>query len=130
MAIVLKPEDVAQLVFFVRGEKVMFDADLAKLYGVSTKALNQAMSRNKARFPEDFAFQLSREEFENLRSQIVTTPSGRAHLRSQIVTSVRMADVSCSCLRASTLATAIYLTPKSASTISSKTFWLRRSWMC
>jgi len=83
----LKPENVAQLVFFVRGEKVMFDADLAKLYGVSTKALNQAMSRNKARFPEDFAFQLSREEFENLRSQIVTTPSGRANLRSQIVNS-------------------------------------------
>ena len=48
-------EHLAQLVFFVRGEKVMFDADLAKLYGVSTKALNQAMSRNKARFPADFA---------------------------------------------------------------------------
>ena len=86
-ALALTPENVAQLVSFVRGEKVMCDADLQKLYGVSTKALNQAMSRNKARFPEDFAFQLSREEFENLRSQIVTTPSGRAHLRSQIVTS-------------------------------------------
>jgi hypothetical protein len=50
------PGELAQLVFQVREERVMFDADLAKLYGVSTKALNQAMTRNKARFPEDFAF--------------------------------------------------------------------------
>ena len=73
MAITLKPESIAQLVFFIRGEKVMFDADLAKLYGVSTKALNQAMSRNKTRFPVDFAFRLNREEFVGLRSQIVTS---------------------------------------------------------
>jgi ORF6N domain len=73
MAIVLKPENVAKLVFFVRGEKVMLDVDLAKLYGVTTKALNQAMRRNKTRFPEDFAFRLSREEFDSMRSQIVTT---------------------------------------------------------
>ena len=52
MAVILKPENVAQLVFFIRGEKVMLDADLAKLYGVTTKALNQAMRRNRARFPE------------------------------------------------------------------------------
>jgi hypothetical protein len=65
----------------------MFDADLAKLYGVTTKALNQAMTRNKARFPEDFAFRLTGEEFSNLRSQIVTTSAGRSILRSQIVTS-------------------------------------------
>ena len=45
----------------------MFDADLATLYGVSTKALNQAISRNRARFPEDFAFRLTREEFDNMR---------------------------------------------------------------
>jgi hypothetical protein len=51
----------------------MLDADLTKLYGVTTKALNQAMRRNKTRFPEDFAFRLSREEFDNMRSQIVTT---------------------------------------------------------
>jgi hypothetical protein len=50
VAIILKPENVAQLVFFIRGEKVMLDADLAKLYGVTTKALNQAMRRNKTRF--------------------------------------------------------------------------------
>ena len=73
MAIILKPENVAKLVFFVPGEKVMLDVDLAKLYGVTTKALNQAMRRNKTRFPEDFAFRLSREEFDSMRSQIVTT---------------------------------------------------------
>ena len=71
--IVLKPENVAQLVYFIRGEKVMLDADLAKLYGVSTKALNQALRRNRERFPEDFVFQLTAEEFALLRSQIVTS---------------------------------------------------------
>jgi len=60
-------------VFFVRGEKVMFDADLAKLYGVSTKALNQAFRRNKQRFPADFVFQLSSTEYNDLKSQIVTS---------------------------------------------------------
>ncbi|HWX17689.1 MAG TPA: ORF6N domain-containing protein [Chthoniobacterales bacterium] len=86
MAIVLKPENVAKLVFFIRGEKVMLDVDLAKLYGVTTKALNQAMRRNKSRFPEDFAFRLSREEFESMRSQIVTTSRDRPGIWSQIVT--------------------------------------------
>jgi ORF6N domain len=81
-----KPDELAQLVFVVRGEKVMFDADLARLYGVTTKALNQAMSRNKARFPEDFAFRLSREEFDSFRSQIVTTSKSRPGIWSQIVT--------------------------------------------
>jgi hypothetical protein len=69
-------ECLAQLVFLVRGEKVMFDVDLARLYGVSTKALNQAVSRNKERFPVDFAFRLSSSEWKNLRYQIGTnTPS-------------------------------------------------------
>jgi ORF6N domain-containing protein len=71
MAIVLKPEDLSHLVFFVRGEKVMLDVDLARLYGVTTKALNQAMRRNASRFPEDFAFRISRKEFDSMRSQIV-----------------------------------------------------------
>jgi hypothetical protein len=72
MAIILKPENVAQLVFLIRGEKVMLDADLARLYGVSTKALNQALRRNRNRFPRDFVFQLSRTEYDAMRSQIVT----------------------------------------------------------
>ena len=73
MKLALKPENLAQLVFVIRGEKVMLDVDLAKLYGVSRKALNQAFRRNKQRFPTDFAFQLSKEEFDQLRSQIVTS---------------------------------------------------------
>jgi hypothetical protein len=73
MKLTLKPENIAQLVFFIRGEKVMLDTDLAKLYGVSTKALNQALRRNRERFPEDFVFQLTGEEFAVLRSQIVTS---------------------------------------------------------
>ena len=77
MPIILKPENLAQLVFFVRNEKVMLDTDLAMLYGVRTKALNQALFRNKGRFPEDFAFQLTKEEFDLLRSQIVTSKGRR-----------------------------------------------------
>src|SRR5215467_1676097 len=87
MKLALKPENIAQLVFFVRGEKVMFDADLANLYGVSTKALNQAFRRNKQRFPDDFVFQLSSTEYNDLKSQIVTSSTGRTNLSSQIVTS-------------------------------------------
>src|SRR5205809_932148 len=86
MAIVLKPENVAQLVFFIRGEQVMLDADLAMLYGVSTKALNQAFRRNRNRFPGDFVFRLTREEFGTMRSQIVTTSRDARAMRSQIVT--------------------------------------------
>jgi hypothetical protein len=65
----------------------MFDADLAKLYGVNTKALNQAFRRNKQRFPTDFAFQLSTAEYNNLKSQIVTSSGKGSNLRSKIVTS-------------------------------------------
>ena len=89
--IVLKPENVAQLVFFIRGEKVMFDADLALLYGVEVRSLNQAVARNRKRFPADFTFQLTDDELAALRSQIVISksPTSRAssRLRSQIVTS-------------------------------------------
>lgn len=60
----------------------MFDADLASLYEVPTKALNQALRRNRERFPEDFAFQLSKEDLENWRSQFVTSnPSAKMGLR-------------------------------------------------
>ena len=76
---VLKPENIAQLVYFIRGEKVMLDADLARLYGVSTKALNQALRRNRERFPEDFVFQLTAEEFAFLRSQSVTSNAEEPH---------------------------------------------------
>jgi hypothetical protein len=72
-AITPKPENLAKLVFLIRGEKVLLDADLADLYGVATKVLNQAVKRNLDRFPEDFMFQLTPEEWGDMRSQLVTT---------------------------------------------------------
>ena len=84
-----KTEELAQLVFFVRDEKVMFDADLAKLYGVGTRVLNQAVRRNRDRFPEDFAFQLTRKEFDAIRSQTVTASSKARPMRSQVVIASR-----------------------------------------
>ncbi|MCX6113399.1 MAG: ORF6N domain-containing protein [Proteobacteria bacterium] len=61
------------MIYFVRGHKIMLDNHLASLYGVETKVLNQAVKRNIERFPSDFMFQLNRDEFTNLRSQIVTS---------------------------------------------------------
>src|SRR5262245_45172154 len=65
-------ERITQAILLMRGHKVMLDQDLAYLYGVATKVLNQAVRRNRSRFPEDFMFQLTREEASLLRSQIVT----------------------------------------------------------
>ena len=62
-------------IYEIRGQKVMLDRDLAEMYGVLTKALNQAVKRNPDRFPEDFMFQLTNEETQNWKSQIVTTNS-------------------------------------------------------
>ena len=66
-------EKIEMAILLIRGQKVMLDADLAALYGVETKVLVQAVKRNLVRFPEDFMFQLSQEEFAILRSQIVTS---------------------------------------------------------
>ena len=63
-------------ILLIRGEKVMLDADLAVLYQVQTRVLTQAVKRNSERFPEDFMFQLSKEEFDYLRSQTVTSSWG------------------------------------------------------
>jgi hypothetical protein len=68
---------VVNKIYEVRGLKVMLDSDLAELYGVETKVLNQSIRRNIERFPTDFMFQLTDEEWESLRSQIVTSKSGR-----------------------------------------------------
>jgi hypothetical protein len=72
-------------IYFIRGKKVMIDYDLANLYGVITKALNQAVKRNIERFPEDFMFQLTDNELENLKSHTVTANGD--DLKSQTVTS-------------------------------------------
>ena len=75
-------ERIENAILFVRGHKVMLDADLAKLYGVGAKRLNEAVRRNIDRFPDDSMFQLTSEEFEALRSQFVIS-----NLRSQFATS-------------------------------------------
>jgi len=67
----VRAEAIAQSIAMLRGHKVLLDADLARLYGVETRALVQAVKRNPGRFPEDFMFQLTAEEAESLRSQIV-----------------------------------------------------------
>jgi len=64
---------IEKAILLIRGQKVMLDVDLAELYGVETKVLVQAVKRNLERFPEDFMFQLSQEEFAILRSQFVTS---------------------------------------------------------
>lgn len=79
--------NIESMIRVVRGQQVMLDSDLATLYGVETKALNQAVKRNSERFPVDFMFRLTQEEFQFLRSQIVTINQGLEALRSQIVTS-------------------------------------------
>jgi reverse gyrase len=86
-----EPITDAQLVFFMRGEKVMFDADLAMLYGVEVRSLNQAVARNRKRFPADFAFQLTDDELAALRSQLVISksPSGARSRRRDQVTKPR-----------------------------------------
>ena len=66
-------EAIENLILNIRGKQVMLDRDLARLYGVETKVLNQAVKRNIERFPEDFMFQLTKEEFDNWKSQIVTS---------------------------------------------------------
>ena len=84
-----KPENLVPLVCLIRGEKVLLDADLADLYGAGTKALNQAVKRNAERFPADFMFQLTAEEWDNLRSQTVTSSRKTGGMRSQFVTASR-----------------------------------------
>lgn len=78
--IVLQPENLAQLVFLIRGERVLLDADLAMLYGVETGALNRAVKRNVERFPADFLLQLTSEEWENLKCQTgISSSPAAAH---------------------------------------------------
>jgi len=75
-------ERITQAILLIRGDKVMLDADLAALYGVSTKALVQAVKRNAERFPADFMFQLTEHEAVRLRSQTVTSKPARGGRRT------------------------------------------------
>src|SRR6266699_3119247 len=71
----LTADQLGRFIYEIRGRRVMLDSDLAVLYGVPTKRLNEQYRRNRKRFPEDFAFQLTAEEAESLRSQIATSSS-------------------------------------------------------
>jgi len=77
-------ERIAQSILVLRGHRVLLDADLAALYGVTTKRLNEQVRRNRDRFPEDFVFQLSQEEHEALRSQFATLKTGRGQHRKYL----------------------------------------------
>jgi hypothetical protein len=81
---ILPAADIAPLIRFVREARVILDTDLAGIYGVATKRLNEQFRRNRERFPQDFAFQLTHDEWKSLRSQFATFNSG--DMRSQIAT--------------------------------------------
>jgi phage regulator Rha-like protein len=72
----ISEETIVEKIFIIRGQKVMLDKDLAEMYGVETASLNRAVKRNFTRFPDDFMFQLSKEEFQNLIYQIGTSSWG------------------------------------------------------
>jgi hypothetical protein len=107
-------QTVARRIAYARGRPVMLDSDLAQRYGVTTKALNQAVRRNASRFPADFRFQLTNEEIDNLRSQFVTSSvahGGRRYLPavftqegvamlSSVLRSNRAAEVNVAIMRA------------------------------
>jgi len=81
-ALVVPIERIEQIILLIRGQKVMLDADLAALYRVTTKRLNEQVKRNRHRFPEDFMFQLTSAEARALRSQFATSNRGRGGRRT------------------------------------------------
>ena len=82
-------KSIQNRIYEIRGERVLLDFDLATLYEVPTKALNQAVKRNVRRFPKDFMFRLTPEEWQELWSQIVTTSESEKSTRSQFVTTLQ-----------------------------------------
>lgn len=81
MSSIIPIEKIEKKIYIFRGQRVMLDSDLAELYEVEIRGLNQAVKRNTERFPKDFMFQLTREEYDSLRSQIVTLKQGRGRHR-------------------------------------------------
>ncbi len=78
---ILPDEAIMNKIYLIRGKKVMIDRDLAELYGVETRVLNQSVRRNKKRFPEDFMFQMEPEEMKDWKSQIVISKTEKMGLR-------------------------------------------------
>ncbi len=87
-------EQVARQIYLIHDQKVMFDFDLAELYNVPTKRLNEQVSRNLARFPNDFMFQLTPKEFTNLKSQIATSSWGGRRTPPRVFTEQGVAMLS------------------------------------
>jgi len=87
-------EKITGKIYFIRGQKVIMDRDLAKLYDVETKVLKQAVKRNIKRFPSDFMFELTKEEFQNLRSQFVTSSWGGSRYVPMVFTEQGVAMLS------------------------------------
>ena len=113
MTLIIPVESIASKIVFLRNEKVMLDRDLAVLYGVETKVLKQAVRRNLKRFPDDFMFELTKEEKQSLRSQNVTLKRGQhskylpfafteqgVAMLSSVLNSDRAIDVNISIMRA------------------------------
>lgn len=110
----IKEDIISERIYFIRGEKVLLDRDLALLYGIDTKVLKQAVRRNLKRFPDDFMFVLTKNELRNWRSQFVTSSSDRKGLRyspmafteqgvamlSSVLNSQRAIEVNISIMRA------------------------------
>lgn len=92
-ALVLE-QKILNKIYVIRGEKVMLDRDLAEMYGVETKVFNQSVKRNIDRFPKDFMFTLSEKEWENLKSQIVTSSWGGIRYRPNVFTEQGVAMLS------------------------------------
>lgn len=85
----LLPEElVLNKIYFIRGQKVMLDEDLAELYQVETKRLNEQVRRNIERFPDDFMFRLTQKEFENLKSQFATSSLGCQNDTSSLISQI------------------------------------------
>ncbi len=91
---VLAEQEIASRIYLIRNQSVMIDRDLAEMYGVETKVFNQSVKRNKERFPDDFMFTLSEQEWTDLRSQIVTSSWGGPRYRPKVFTEQGVAMLS------------------------------------
>jgi hypothetical protein len=94
LQVLVEEQKILNRIYVVRGQKVMLDRDLAEMYGVETKVFNQSVKRNIDRFPKDFMFTLSEKEWENLRSQFVTSSWGGTRYRPNVFTEQGVAMLS------------------------------------
>ena len=92
--VMVSEENILEKIYLIRGQKVMLDRDLAEMYGVEVRVLTQAVKRNSTRFPEDFMFQINRDEFQNLKSQIVISSWGGSRTLPYVFTEQGVAMLS------------------------------------